>query len=91
MRLRWTNPAAQGLYDITQYIRNDNARAGRETAKLIYDGCQSLVRFPHRGRNGSEPGTRELVFLPLPYIPAYRVFESTVEILGIHHGARQLR
>jgi plasmid stabilization system protein ParE len=58
-------------------------------AKTIYDGCESLINSPHRGRKGKQAGTRELVFSPLPYIAVYRV--DIVEILHIWHGARDRR
>jgi len=88
MRLRWTAPAAQDLYRIIRYIRRDNPTAAREVAKTIYDGCESLIHSPHRGRRGKQTGTRELVFSPLPYIAVYRVAEDIVEILHIWHGAQ---
>ncbi len=91
MRLRWTAPAAQDLYGITEYIRRNNPAAARDVAKTIYDGCESLVTSPHRGRKGKQAGTRELVFSPLPYIAAYRVVEDVVEILHIWHGAQDRR
>lgn len=69
MRVRWTAPAAQDLYRTISYIRRDNPEAARNVAKTIYDGCTSLSQSPHRGRIGVEPGTRELVFSPLPYMP----------------------
>lgn len=68
MRLRWTEPAARDLYSITRYIRRDNPDAARDVAKTIYDGCESLINSPRRGRKGKQPGTRELVFSPLPYV-----------------------
>jgi addiction module RelE/StbE family toxin len=88
MRLRWTAPAAQDLYSITRCIRRDNPTTAREVAKAIYDGCESLVNSPHRGRKGKQSGTRELVFSPLPYVAVYRVMEDVVEILHIWHGAQ---
>ena len=91
MRLRWTAPAAQDLYSITRYVRRDNPTAAREVAKTIYDGCESLINSPHRGRKGKQTGTRELVFSPLPYIAVYRVTEDIVEILHIWHGAQDRR
>ena len=66
MRLRWTAPAAQTSYTITRYIRRDNPDAARSVAKTIYDGCESLISSPRRGRRGKKSGTRELVFSPLP-------------------------
>jgi toxin ParE1/3/4 len=88
MRIRWTAPAAQDLYNITRYVRRDNPSASREVAKTIYDGCASLVNSPRRGRPGKQTGTRELVFSPLPYIAVYRVTADAVEILHIWHGAQ---
>jgi toxin ParE1/3/4 len=89
MRLRWTAPAAQDLYNITRYIGRDNPGAARRVAKTIYDGCESLINFPLRGREGKQTGTRELVFAPLPYLAVYRVIEEVVEILRICHGAQE--
>lgn len=43
------------------HIRRDNPTAAREVAKTIYDGCESLINSPHRGRKGKQAGTRELV------------------------------
>jgi len=56
-----------------------------------YDGCESLINSPHRGRKGKQAGTRELGFSPLPYIAVYRVKESPVEILHIWHDAQNRR
>jgi addiction module RelE/StbE family toxin len=89
MRLRWTAPAAQDLYTVTRYIRRDNPNAAREVAKTIYEGCESLITSPHRGRKGKQPGTRELVFSRLKYIAVYRVMEDAVEILHIWHAAQK--
>lgn len=91
MCIRWTAPAAQDLYRITRYIRRDSPEAARQVAKAIYDGCESLTHAPHRGRKGTEPNTRELVFSPLPYIAVYSVKESVVEIMRIWHGAQSRR
>lgn len=88
MRIRWTAPAAQDLYGITRYIRRDNPSAARDVATTIYDGCESLVNFPNRGRQGKVPGTRELPFSPPPYIAVYRVIGDIVEILHIWNGAQ---
>lgn len=83
-----TPPAAQDLYRLTRYIRRDNPEAARKVAKTIYDGFESLVRFPHRGRPGIEPGARDLGFSPLPYIAIYRAREPFIEIMRIWHAAQ---
>ena len=88
MRLRWTTPAAQDLYNIVRYIQRDNPGAAATVAQTIYDGCGKLVDFPRRGRKGRMEGTRELVFPGLPYIVVYRVQDQELEILRIYHGAQ---
>lgn len=57
-------------------------------ARQIIRQVEELRTFPHRGRLGREKGTRELVLSPLPYIVVYRVRGDDVQILHLHHGAR---
>jgi addiction module RelE/StbE family toxin len=88
MRLRWTTPATDDLYNIVQRIRKDNPAAAVVVATTLYDGCGSLRDFPRRGRKGRIEGTRELVFPGLPYIVVYRIQDQIVELLRIYHGAQ---
>jgi plasmid stabilization system protein ParE len=43
MRVRWTTPAADDLYNIVQHIQQDNPNAAADVAKAIYDGCGNGV------------------------------------------------
>jgi plasmid stabilization system protein ParE len=52
MRLRWTTPATQDLYNIVRRIQQDSPDAAATVAKTLYDGCGSLGNFPRRGRKG---------------------------------------
>lgn len=88
MRLRWTNPAAQDLYNIVRHIQKDNPSAAAKVAQTLYDGCSGLGNFPRRGRKGRIEGTRELVFAGLPYIVVYRVQDQNLDVLRIYHGAQ---
>jgi len=88
MRLRWTHPAAEDLYNIVRYIQQDDPAAALNVAETLYQGCGSLQQFPRLGRRGRIAGTRELVFAGLPYIVVYRLGEKAVEILRIYHGAQ---
>ncbi|WP_375338337.1 type II toxin-antitoxin system RelE/ParE family toxin [Chelatococcus sambhunathii] len=47
-----------------------------------------LSRNRFLGRRGDIEGTRELVVTGTPYIVAYRVTETRVELLFVQHGAR---
>ena len=58
------------------------------TLRKLYDTIRSLRQSPYRGRPGSEPDTREVVFLPLPYVAVYRVKGEAIEVLRIYHGAQ---
>lgn len=88
MRLRWTTPAANDLYNIVRRIQLDNSAAAAQVAKTLHDGCLTLKDFPRRGRRGRIVGTRELVFPGLPYIVVYRIKDQIVDIVRIYHGAQ---
>jgi toxin ParE1/3/4 len=85
MDVRWTEPAAQDLENISRHIRRENPAAALRVVRELYDRAMSLDTFPGRGRVGRIAGTRELV--SNPYIIVYRVTEA-VEILRIHHTAQ---
>jgi toxin ParE1/3/4 len=88
MRVRWTTPAAQDLYNIVRRIQQDNTEAAAKVAKTLLDGCDGLGNFPRRGRKGRIQGTRELVFPDLPNIAVYRIQDQSLEILRLYHGAQ---
>jgi toxin ParE1/3/4 len=88
MQVRWARPAAQDLERIILQIRQDNPAVARRIAQTLYDWCMGLELFPHRGRIGRIPDTRELVFAPLPYIAVYRVTDEAIEVLRIYHSAQ---
>jgi toxin ParE1/3/4 len=89
VRIRWTPEAFANLESIVLYIAEESSESAQKTADDIYQRIEHLVTFPNRGRPGREPGTRELVMSPLPYIAVYRVSDNTVEILQLWHGARK--
>jgi len=90
MRVRWTELAAQDLANIFDYIhKQSSAEAAGKMAPRIHDAIGALVQFPHRGRRGRKPGTRELILSGLPYLTIYRVKEDVIEINRILHGAQK--
>jgi len=88
MRVRWTPEASSNLKEIVLYIAKDSPAAASRAAEDIFRGIEQLPAFPRRGRPGREPGTRELVLFPSPYLAVYRVKGSVIEILRIWHGAQ---
>jgi addiction module RelE/StbE family toxin len=89
MIVRWSPEAADSLESISRYLRQVNPQSAQKIASTIFDSAESLATFPHRGRIGRVPGTRELVLSPLPYLIVYRVKDQALEILRILHGAQQ--
>jgi toxin ParE1/3/4 len=69
--------------------RDRNLNAANRVCSAIYESIQVLRRYPHSGRIGRHPGTRDLVVPRLPYIVAYRVVGSeAIQILRVWHGAQ---
>ena len=88
MRVRWTAPAADDLYNIVRHIQRDNPEAAVDVAGTLYDSCGGLGKFPYLGRKGRIEGTRELVLAGLPYVVVYRIRDQVVEVMRIYHGAQ---
>ncbi|WP_294534427.1 type II toxin-antitoxin system RelE/ParE family toxin [uncultured Rhodoblastus sp.] len=90
MRVRWTAPALRDLEAIGDYLERENSAAvAARIVTAILDQADNLAKFPHLGRTGRVPGTRELVVADTPFIAPYRVRDAEVEILAVFHGARQ--
>jgi plasmid stabilization system protein ParE len=90
MRIRWTEAATHDLTTICDYSSDHlSSSLARETALRIYGAIDTLAAFPHSGRFGRKPGTRELVFTGLPFLEIYRVREKEIEIVRILHGAQR--
>jgi len=88
MRIRWTPAAAADLQHISDYLKQHHPQYREPTIRKLYDTIRSLKHSSYRGRLGSEEGTREIVFPPLPYVAVYRVKEQAIEVLRIYHGAQ---
>jgi toxin ParE1/3/4 len=88
MRIRWTAPAADDLEGIHGYLKEHHPHLAHSTVAEIHKAIRSLKTFPHRGRKGSEEGTRELLHERLPHIITYCVKSDAIEILHIWHPAQ---
>jgi toxin ParE1/3/4 len=62
MEIRWSPAAAEDLFRIIEYVRQENPSAAQRIAKTIYESTDSLKSFPYRGRAGRVEGTRRCRF-----------------------------
>ena len=89
MSIKWTQAALRSVDDIATYIANDNPIRATSFVLELQEAVTKLKAHPGMGRAGRVPGTRELV-LHKNYIAIYRVRGDDVEILRLHHAARNL-
>jgi len=89
MALKWTKTALSSVDDIAGFIAKDNPRRATCFVLELKNAVTKLQAHPGMGRAGRVHGTRELV-LHKNYIAIYRVRGDDVEILRLHHVARNL-
>ena len=89
MALKWTRTALRSIDEIAGYIAQDNPARASSFARELLESTARLESSPGMGRAGRVHGTRELV-LHKNYIAIYRVKGDDVEVLRIHHVARNL-
>ena len=89
MPIKWTKTALASVEEIAGYIAKDNPTRAASFVLELQSAVTKLQAHPGMGRAGRVPGTRELV-LHKNYIAIYRVRGDGVEILRLHHAARNL-
>ena len=89
MAVKWTKTALRSVGDIAHYIAKDSPTRATSFVLELQQAVTKLQVHPGMGRAGRVPGTRELV-LHKNYIAIYRVRDGDVEILRLHHVARNL-
>lgn len=89
MALQWTKTALRTVDEIAGFIAKDNPTRANRFVFELEEAVHKLQLHPGLGRAGRVPGTRELV-LHKNYIAIYRVRGDDVEILRLHHVARNL-
>ncbi|MCL2123115.1 MAG: type II toxin-antitoxin system RelE/ParE family toxin [Desulfovibrionaceae bacterium] len=86
MEVIWSEQAEQSLASIVEFIAKDNVRAALEMDILLQNAAEGLVIFPHKGKPGRVPGTRELVAHE-HYILVYRLTDNAVYIVSVLHAS----
>ena len=90
MKLVWSAVALADRDGIFTRIEADNPRAAIAVDERIAAAVRRLIKFPGSGRPGRVPGTREVVIVGTPYIAAYAVTGSSIQVLRVLHGAPEM-
>jgi toxin ParE1/3/4 len=85
----WSVDAETDLDNQADHIALDNPQAAIDTREEIERQVQRLREWPLSGRQGRQPGTRELVVAGTPFIVVYVVDAERVEITRVLHGAQK--
>lgn len=88
MRIIRRESYAIDLDGIVDHIALDNPKAALDMWDEIERQVERLRDFPHSGRAGRMPETRELVVSGTPFIVVYLV-SNNVELIRVLHGAQQ--
>jgi toxin ParE1/3/4 len=89
MKVTWSESAVRHLEQISDYLSGESVGASEVMRGRILNTVKRLGIMPRSGRPGRIAGTREAVVPRTPYIVAYQVSPTAVEVLGIWHGARE--
>ena len=84
----WSPLARSRLQEIRRYTERDKPAAAERLAIRIVAAVETLRNYPHLGRAGAQPGTRELVVGRTPYVVVYRL-DDRITVTTIWHGAQQ--
>ena len=90
-KVSWTTQALEDLRGICDYIGRDAPAVASVFVARIYSSTGRLGAFPQSGRMVPEFNRQDLREIIVgSYRVLYRIQQSEVEVLTIHHGARQL-
>jgi addiction module RelE/StbE family toxin len=89
MEIVWRRQAERDLQHVFDFILQHHPGAAKHLCDRIERRVGQLRDHPHMGRPGRVAGTRELIVAGTPYIVAYRVTASQVDVLAVLHAARR--
>jgi len=89
--IRWLRNAITTRRAQIDHIAADDPHAAERQDERIGEAVANLTMHPRMGRDGREPGTRELVVTRTPFVVVYRIEDQsmTISILRVLHGAQQ--
>ncbi len=88
MLIEWSQTAEDDLVAaLAWYRERADKETGQRIAARLFAAADRLEVFPHSGRPGLLPETRELAVPDLPYFLVYKVTDKA-EILRVMHTSR---
>ena len=89
MKVVWTESALADLDEILAYTAANYPSLIEPLERRVRATVARLARWPHSARSVEErSGVRVVPLVRYPYRVFYRVDGETVELLHIHHAAR---
>ncbi len=92
MKLQWTEPAAQDLEKIEEYISRENSpTVAIDIVLRVINAVETVLpAHPRAGRMGRVTDTREFVVEGVPFIVIYRQIGSgQLQVIRVLHDAQQ--
>jgi len=88
VQIRWEADAISDLFQLREYIEQDNPEAANRVASKIVQSVDTLIDHPLLGKAGRIHKTRELVVSGTPYTVIYLAEAELVTILRVFHQSR---
>lgn len=90
MKVVYTDPALRDLDEITVWLKRHYPGLGRAVERRLRIVVAHIARWPESMRSSKRrPDVRVAPLGRYPYKIFYRVHADTIEILHIHHAARE--
>jgi plasmid stabilization system protein ParE len=84
--------ALDDLFEIWQYIAQDNEEAADRVQGEFYETFSSLAQTPGQGHSRTDLTRREVLFFPLySYLIVYQPDVEEIRILTVVHGRRNVK
>lgn len=88
MKIRFTQQAYQDIDSVYQYICQEDPSIAQVVLDRIEKMIDHLSSHPELGREGRVEKTRELIVPDTPFIVAYAINESFIDVLAIIHMSK---
>ena len=91
-RLIWSEQSVDDLRSIAEFIAKDSVKFAKLTVSKIRTTARYLIEHPYIGKVVTEIGKKEIREMIIGnYRLIYKVnIDKTVEIITVHHSAKQL-